>query len=95
MVINTTSNTSTIPNRGVINLYHLLIGTPIRPQPRAQEVGQNISAKPFPNWYASTAICLLSQINSAVGAIIGMVMVAWLEEPVIKNLIIFCKNSIP
>ena len=50
MVIKMNSRTSIMRNRGVTKRYHLFRGTPpIRPQHRAQEVGQKQSAKPLPN----------------------------------------------
>ena len=71
------------------------MGTPIRPQQRAQEVGQNISAKLCPNWYANTAIERLIPTSSAVGAKIGIVIVAALVEPLIKSFTMFSIMIIP
>ena len=78
-----------------MNLYHLLIGSPINPQRVAEDVGQNKFEKPSPNWKASTAVCLVSPIASANGAIIGIDVAAWPEPEGIKKFIKFWTIIIP
>ena len=78
-----------IKNNGVINLYHFSIGRLISPHTVAADVGQNIFENPSPNWNASTAVCLVSPMASARGAMIGIDVAACPEPDGIKKLIKF------
>lgn len=79
----------------MINLYHFSIGRLISPQTVAADVGQNILEKPSPNWKASTAVCLVSPMASAKGAMIG-IDVAACPEPeydiINKENLYICEN---
>ena len=72
-----------------------MIGKLISPHIVAADVGQNRFENPSPNWNANTAVCLVSPIASANGAIIGIDVAACPDPDGIKKFIIFWTTTIP